>query len=48
MNYDMILGMLFGAFSIVAIEGVIILFWTLMGIKDGIFDEASENYTEEI
>ena len=44
----MVLGMLFGAFAIVAIEGVIVLFWTFKGIKDGILNETSENYTEKI
>ena len=48
MNYDMVLGMLFGAFAIVGIEGVIILFWTLKEIKDGIFNETSESNTKEI
>ena len=48
MNYDMVLGMLSGAMAVVAIEGVVIFYWTFKGIKDGIFDETSENYTKKI
>ena len=48
MNYDAIIGMLFGAFLTLVVEGMLMTYFTFKWKKDGIFDETSESYTKEI
>ena len=48
MNFDVAINMLCGAFLTLAVEGLVIVYWTFKGIKDGIFDETSESDTEKI
>lgn len=48
MNYDAIIGMIFGAFLTIVVEGLLMIYFTYKWEKDGIFDETSESDTEEI
>ena len=48
MNFDILLGMVFGAFLVVAITGIVLMYLIYTEDRDVVFDETSEDDTEKI